>query len=387
MQPPIFLDFFLHVDMDAFFAAIEQRDNVLLQGKPIIVCGSSPTRAVVSTCSYEAREYGIHSAMSLQKALKLCPQATIIRGKMKHYREVSSQLMQVLQQFSHQVEPLSVDEAFLRIIEPHTEKDVQILIAKIKDSVWQSIALTCSIGVASNKFLAKLASGQNKPNGCCIILPKDGMHFLSQLPLSGLYGVGPSLQRQIMLMGIQSTKDLQEASLLQLQQSLGVRQAWHLYQLVRGVDPRGKERRIPRHRTLAKEITFDHDMQDWSTVEKTLGRLVYQVWYRILNRGESALTIRVKIKYANFQERQQQITVSVAVASAKELYIYAQDLLRKVWDGNSPIRLIGVSLGSLHKNTARLLLIEPLAERERIIEQIGADLYKQEIMLIRASFL
>ncbi|NIZ47490.1 DNA polymerase IV [Entomospira nematocerorum] len=387
MQPPIFLDFFLHVDMDAFFAAIEQRDNSSLRGKPVIVCGSSLTRAVVSTCSYEARQYGVRSAMSLHKALELCPQATIIRGKMKHYKDVSAKLMQVLQQFSHQVEPLSVDEAFLRIINKHTEQDLRILIESIKGAVWQSIALTCSIGVASNKFLAKLASGQQKPDGSCIIYPSDGMNFLAQLPLSGLYGVGPSLQNQILRMGIQSIRELQETSLLQLQQSLGVRQAWHLYQLVRGIDPRGKDRRIPQNRTLAKEITFDYDVTDFRIAEKTLGKLVYQVWYRILDRDESALTIRVKIKYSNFQERQQQVTVPMAIASAKELYAYAQELLGKVWDGNIPIRLVGISLGNLYKDTARPLLIEPLVERERIIEKIGAELYRRDIMLLRASFL
>ncbi|MCK4708892.1 MAG: DNA polymerase IV, partial [Gammaproteobacteria bacterium] len=249
----------IHVDMDAFFAAVEQRDFPEYKGKPLIVGGNPEKRGVVATCSYEARKFGIHSAMASSTAYRLCPQAIIVKPRFEAYREVSNIIRSIFHQYTNLVEPLSLDEAYLDVSESSQFDGSASLIAKdIKQKIFEQTQLTASAGVSYNKFLAKVASDMNKPDGLTLIRPEQGEEFVAALAIGKFYGVGKATEAKMKSLGINAGADLKKLSLSECQQTFGKAGSYY-YNICRGVDEREVVKQRER-KSLGSETTFEKDL-------------------------------------------------------------------------------------------------------------------------------
>lgn len=358
----------LHVDMDAFFAAIEQLRRPELRGKPVVVGGDGDPRkrGVVSTASYEARKYGIHSAMPLRRALRACPQAVFLPVDFSIYREFSGKLMRLLREYSALVEPMSLDEAFVDI---STAEDPTELAREIKERIYTELGLTASVGVGPNKLIAKIASNMHKPDGLTIIREDEIGERLSNLPATVLWGVGPKTAARLReTMQIETVADLRRIPLERLQEVLGPGHGEYLYHIARGVDDSPIVTEW-EPRSMSRETTFQVDVRRRQTLEETIRRLGADVWEEcVREEGYLARTVTLKIRFHNFRTHTRAQTLPEATGDRDLLLSTAVALLDRV-TLDRPVRLLGVRFSNLTSATAA----DDEVEAEKGALSLGSD--------------
>lgn len=332
----------IHVDMDAFFASVEQRDFPELRGKPVIVGGQPNSRGVVAACSYEARKFGIHSAMASSRAYRLCPEAIFVRPRFEAYREVSQQIRDIFWRYASEVEPLSLDEAYLDVTFTESFNGSATLIAKaIKKEIFAETGLTASAGVSYNKFLAKIASDMDKPNGLFLIRPEQGQAFVNQLAIGKFHGIGPATEAKMKNLGIHTGNDLRQKTLDELTESFG-KSGQYYFNIARAIDERPVRSKRLR-KSLGKETTFAEDITSLEELTQILYGLAEQVLTGLQQQQLQARTITVKVKYADFQQVTRAQTVETAI-NLPMLKTWLPQLLQRTDAGKKPVRLVGLSL-------------------------------------------
>jgi DNA polymerase-4 len=335
----------IHVDMDAFFASVEQRDNPELRGKPVAV-GGSGARGVVAAASYEARQYGVRSAMPGATARRLCPDLIFVRHRFAVYQDVSRQIRAIFRTFTPHVEPLSLDEAYLDVTEDLQGIGSATRIAElIRQRIRAETGLTASAGVSYNKFLAKLASDQNKPDGLCVIRPGEGAAFVQGLPVRRFHGVGPRGAEKMARLGIETGADLAAKDIAWLRQHFGSF-ADYLYRAARGIDLRPVQANRAR-KSLGGERTFGEDLSSGPALRAALYDIVDIVWARIAEKDTRGRTVTLKMKYTDFQIATRARSLPQPVATKAEFARIAHALLDEQLPLPMPIRLMGLTLSSL----------------------------------------
>lgn len=356
----------IHVDMDAFFASVEQRDNAELRGRPVVVGGKPNSRGVVAAASYEARAFGVHSAMACSQAARLCPHAVFVPPRFDAYRDVSQQIMAIFREYTDLVEPLSLDEAFLDVTENKVENPSATWLAMlIRARIFAETSLTASAGVAPNKFLAKIASDMQKPNGLTVISPDRVAAVLADLPVRKIPGVGAVTEKRMKELGIETTADLRLFSDERLQELFG-KSGQYFARLARGED----ERPVVPHRerkSIGVEDTFSTDLTDRSLILEQLTRISAKTWERLGSR--KAQTVTVKLTYEDFEKATRSQTLDYPVASAEQLLEVSVGLLEKTLAGDRPIRLLGVTLSHFtdedHSLLRAIQLMFPFSKPQR----------------------
>ena len=340
-----------HVDMDAFYASVEQRDHPELRGRPVIVGGAN-RRGVVSTASYEARPFGVHSAMPMAEAIRRCPQAIVMPVRMPVYVSVSRQIMDVLHQFSPLVEPLSLDEAFLDMTGTEgLHGEVRVAARTIKARIFDVTSLSCSVGVGDNKFLAKLASDLEKPDAITIVPAAQGRRFIAPLPLGRLWGVGPRTAERLRTLGLSTIGEVAEVDTRMLVRLLGESHALHLQALARAQDDRAV---VPDReaKSIGSEETLDQDIRGKQEVSAVLRRHCDRVARRLRAGGLTARSVRVKVRYSQgFRLVSREAQLPTACDDSRTLRETAFGLLGKL-ELNRSIRLVGVAATQLDDATA-----------------------------------
>ncbi len=337
-----------HIDMDAFYASVEQRDNPALRGRPVIVGGKPNGRGVVAACSYEAREFGVHSAMPSAEAGRRCPLAEFVKPRFSVYQEVSKQIQAVFREFSPLVEPLSLDEAYIDVTDTTLLNGSAIRIAEeIRSIILQRTGLNASAGVSYNKFLAKIASDINKPNGLFTILPTDGEAFVAALPIGKFYGVGKATETRMHEIGISTGADLRTWTLPELTQEFG-KSAQYYYNVARGIDTR-PVRSSRTRKSIGSETTFGENLTKPEDMLAVLERLAERVVKELQEKGLSATTLTIKVRFANFDTftRSHSHTSGFSdVTIPKRIMPF---LLQRALDTRvqASVRLLGVSLSGL----------------------------------------
>ena len=332
--------------MDQFFAAVEQRDNPELRGKPIAV-GHDEPRGVVSTASYEARKFGVHSAQSIQMAKRLCPQLIIIQPHFHKYKEVSGEIRAIFQDYTDLIEPLSLDEAFLDVTENKKGMEMAVDIAKeIKQRIQQKTGLTASAGVSYCKFLAKIASDWRKPDGLTLIHPDKALEFISQLQVQKIWGVGQKTAEKMHRMGIFTGADLRQHSLSHLTQEFG-KMGQVFYDFARGIDERPVISEWER-KSVSCEQTFETDISEPSAVIIELYHTVLELVRRIEKSGFEGRTLTLKVKFLDFQQITRSITVGRILRTKDDILPLAKQLMKEVEYRSHPIRLLGLGVSN-HK--------------------------------------
>jgi DNA polymerase-4 len=334
----------IHVDMDAFYASVEQLDRPEWRGKPLVV-GGNVSRGVVAAASYEARKYGIFSAMSSALAAKKCPQLIFARPRFFRYKEISLQIREIFYEYTDLVEPLSLDEAFLDVTENKMGMKSAILIAKqIRAKIKEKTGLNASAGVSYNKFLAKIASDLNKPNGQAVILPQDAEAFLETLPIGKFFGIGKVTAEKMQKIGIHNGRDLKQFSLQFLTRKFG-KSGLHYYNIVRGIHLS----QVHPHRTrksLSAESTFDKDLITPDEMEAKLRNVFEEVVSRIDQSGIKGRTVTLKIKYSDFSVQTRSKTLE-QYPDQGTIWTTALELLRQE-EVSKPVRLLGLGLSNLN---------------------------------------
>jgi len=337
----------MHLDMDAFFAAVEQRDNPAYRGRPVIVGAEPGKRGVVSTCSYEARAFGVRSAMPISEAWRRCPKGVYLRPDMEKYAAVSDRLMQLLETVSPVVEPASIDEAFLDVTGLEKILGSPLDIGRhTKELVRRELALTASIGIAPNRPIAKLASDYRKPDGLTIIAADEVLGFLSPLPVGKLAGVGVKGQQVCVRLGLKTIGDLREFGLPGLQREFGVKTGHYLYDRARGLGSDEVGMCAPR-KSLSKEVTFEKDVSDTAILHDTLLRLAEDVGRGLRQEGKAGRTATLKIRLANFETHTRQRHLEEATDSDRIIFREAWNLFQCTGFAGRTIRLIGIGMSGL----------------------------------------
>ena len=335
----------IHVDMDAFYASVEQRDDPALRGLPVAVGGSGP-RGVLTTCSYEARKFGCRSAMPSVTARRLCPALIFRPPRFAVYSEVSRQIRDIFLDYTPHVEPLSLDEAFLDVTEDLKGIGSAVRIAElIRARIKRETGLTASAGVSYNKFLAKLASDQNKPDGLCVIRPGDGAAFVAVLPVRRFFGIGPRGAEKMTGLGIETGADLARCDIAFLRRHFGA-QADYLYRAARGIDLRRVKANRAR-KSVGTERTLDKDISSGSALRDVLARIIELTWQRIEKSNSRGRTVTLKFKHGDFSQLTRARSVPRPVASQAEFAAISHTLLDEVLPLAQPVRLVGLTLSAL----------------------------------------
>lgn len=344
----------IHVDMDAFFASVEQRDHPKLRGKPVAV-GGSTERGVVAAASYEARVFGVRSAMPSVTARRRCPELIFVKPRFEAYAEVSRQIRAIFADYTPHIEPLSLDEAYLDVTDDLCGIGSATAIAEqIRARIRAETDLTASAGVSYNKFLAKLASDQNKPDGLCVITPAKGPAFVASLPVSRFHGVGPKTAERMARLGIHSGADLRACSLEFLTHNFGSSGPYY-YDLARAIC----HRRVSAHRqrkSIGAEDTFFEDLRKEAALLAELSAIADTVWSRIDNKGGiSGRTVTLKVKYQDFQIITRSRSLDRPVAGRDEFLAIGTALLRSTLPAPKGIRLLGLTLSNLGEPAAPIM--------------------------------
>ena len=348
----------IHVDMDAFYASVEQRDEPALRGLPIAVGGAGP-RGVLTTCSYEARKFGCRSAMPSATARRLCPDLIFRPPRFAVYTQVSHQIRDIFLDYTPHVEPLSLDEAFLDVTEDLKGIGSAVRIAElIRARITAETGLTASAGVSYNKFLAKLASDQNKPDGLCVIRPGEGAQFAQSLPVRRFFGIGPRGAEKMAGLGIATGADIAACDIAFLRRHFGA-QADYLYRAARGIDLRRVKAGRAR-KSVGTERTLDKDISSGSALREVLARIIELTWTRIEQSGSHGRTVTLKLKHGDFSQLTRARSLPKPIASKAEFAAISHLLLDEVLPLTQPIRLVGLTLSALDE------------EREVELTQIGA---------------
>jgi len=336
----------LHVDMDAFYASVEQRDDPALRGRPVAVGGSPTSRGVVCAASYEARTFGVRSAIPMSQAVRLCPELVVVPPNFRKYGEVSSRVFAIFREVTPLVEPLSLDEAYLDVTENFWNLSLGVEVARrLKERIRADLALTASAGVAPNKFLAKIASGWKKPDGLTVIAPERIEGFLQKLPVDALWGVGPVTARKLRAAGIERLVDVRAADAEVLKRSVG---SWAegLRRLAFGEDDRPVEPNRER-KSIGCEETYARDLDDLDRIRTEVEALARHA-ADVLGRKELfARTVTLKMRYDDFETITRSQTQEPATRSADEIAARSSALLEKTEAGRRRVRLLGVSLHGL----------------------------------------
>jgi DNA polymerase-4 len=337
----------IHVDMDAFYASVEQRDHPEYRGKPVVVGGSPQGRGVVAAASYESRKYGIHSAMPAAQAVKRCPHAIFVKPRFEVYRDVSHQIREIFFEFTDLVEPLSLDEAYLDVTENHKQNPSATLIAKhIKHEILEKTNLVASAGVSFNKFLAKIASDLDKPDGLSIIHPNKAEQFIEQLSIAKFYGVGKATLRKMESLGIRTGADLKQWKEVDLVKKFG-KSGHHYYRIARAIDNRAvKSHRI--RKSIGKERTFSEDISDLEWITSFLKDLSMKISDSMEKLDAAGKTITLKVRYKNFDTVTRSYTHPHFIHKADEISETAIRLLDETEAGSREVRLLGISISSLN---------------------------------------
>ena len=336
----------IHIDMDAFYASVEQRDFPQYRKKPVVVGGDPEKRGVVATCSYEARKFGIHSAMPCAHALRLCPKAIFVRPRFELYREISQQIRDIMFSYTDLVEPLSLDEAYLDVTQGKRSFGSPTLIAKaIKNEIQQVTRLTASAGVSYNKFLAKIASDMDKPDGLTLITEKQGPGFVKQLSIGKFHGIGPATESKMEKLGVYNGEDLLSWSLEELKPIFG-KVSEYYYHAARGIDHRKVVSRRQR-KSIGSEKTYSEDVSDVNEMLARLNKLAEEVWLDLSDKNMTARTITVKVKFDNFVQVTRATTLANDIDKLADILMPLPDLLNKAKVRGRRVRLLGVSVSRL----------------------------------------
>ena len=363
----------LHVDMDAFFASVEERDNPALKGKAVVV--GTGVRGVVSAANYEARKFGIHAAMPVGRAKRLAPHAIFVPPNMSRYSEVSSHIMEIFRSVTPLVEPLSLDEAFLDVTgAKRLLGDGREIAKQIRAKVEASEGITCSVGIATTKFIAKLASGRCKPNGMLEIASDRVLEFLHPLPVNAIWGVGPKTNEELQKLGLRTVADIANTPRQTLIRALGEAAGASLYELAWGRDYRDVE---PEEvdKSISAAETFDTDTEDQEIVLRELLRLTEKATYRMREKDFSARTISIKVRFADFKTISRSKTVPLPISATHEVFEVVRNLFLALKLDRARIRLVGVSLDGLEDgvDASEQLM---LGEREKGWRQATAAMDK-----------
>jgi DNA polymerase-4 len=353
----------IHIDMDAFYASVEQRDNPDLRGRPLVVGGLPEGRGgVVATASYEARKFGIRSAMSSKQALQLCPHAVFVRPRFAVYKEVSKHIREIFSRYTDLIEPLSLDEAYLDVTEDKLGVGSAIEVAQqIKQAIQDELNLTASAGVSINKFVAKIASDINKPNGLKFIGPSAIESFMEQLPVEKFHGVGKVTAEKMKKMGLHTGADLKKLTEDDLVKSFGKAGRFY-YQIVRGID----NRPVQPHRetkSMGAEDTFAYDLTEPEEMNTELDKIAQTVADRLARYSLKGRTVTLKVKYSSFKQITRNQSLAYPVGDVNALSRIAKDLLAATGLEEVKIRLLGISVSNFGELTAK-------PRKERAPEQL-----------------
>ena len=352
----------MHVDMDAFFASVEVLDKPALRGLPVIVGGES-LRGVVSTCSYEARRYGVHSAMPIVQARRLCPQGVYLPVRMARYKELSEQIMAIFHELSPVVEQLSIDEAFLDVSGMELLYGSPQQVGELaKQRIKGELGLTASVGLAPNKFLAKLASDLQKPDGFTVITHEQARSFIAPLPVAKIFGVGRAAQEALLLLGIERIGQLAQVDVRVLQRVFG-KNAERVRLLAQGIDNRPVVAESDP-KSIGREITYEEDLYGFEACRQQLLVLSELVGYRLRRKGCYGRTLTLKVKYADFKTQTRSLTSEADIVSDEEIYRLSVLLLHKL-SLTKGVRLLGVTVSSLASGTSMALGFEEDTKKER----------------------
>lgn len=339
----------LHIDMDAFYASVEIRENPQLRGKPVVIARhprESGGRGVVTTASYEARKYGIHSAMPAQKAYELCPHAIFIPGRYDLYRQISRQVREIFRKYTDLIEPLSLDEAYLDVTENKPNiKSATIIAHRIQKDIWEKLRLTCSAGVSYNKFIAKVASDFKKPAGITVIPPEDAHNFLMALPIEKFYGVGTKTVERMHELGINKGEDLYQKSELELIQEFG-KMGYSLYRKVRGIDD-SPVSPVRDRKSVGKENTFADMLRTEEEVVQQLRILSSEVMEALQKNQKHGKTVVLKVRYEDFETLTRRKTYPHYIKDDSQLFIIAEDLWDEIGSLAKGVRLLGITVTGL----------------------------------------
>ncbi|WP_130806537.1 DNA polymerase IV [Senegalia massiliensis] len=333
----------LHIDMDAFYASIEQRDNKKLRGKPVAVGGSPNGRGVVCAASYEARKYGVKSAMSSKHAQYLCKDLIFVETNKNKYKRESNHIRNIFKKYSNNIEPLSLDEAYIEIKDKNLSEVLKIA-KNIKKDIKIQLNLTCSVGISYNKFLAKLASDMNKPNGITIIRKEEAIKILSPMPIRKLWGVGKKTEKILNSLGIYTIYDIQNYDENVLVERLG-KKGSELMMFSKGIDNRKIEgNSLPQ--SISEENTFSYDIDNIEYIHEKINEYSNDIYNRIIKRGYKYRTITIKLKYNDFSIETRSLTLENATDSLKVLKATSHFIFKNKFNINKKIRLLGVGVSN-----------------------------------------
>lgn len=336
----------IHIDMDAFYASVEQRDFPQYRGKPLVVGGDPNHRGVVATCSYEARKFGIHSAMACVMAKRKCPQAIFVRPRFEIYREVSIQIQDILRKYTDVIEPLALDEAFLDVTKEIVRVGSSTLIAKdIRQRIKRETQLTASAGVSYNKFLAKIASDRSKPDGLLYISSKEGPAFVKKLTIREFFGVGPATEEKMQGLGIYTGADLATWELEALQPIFG-KSSQYYYNASRGIDNRAVEADRLR-KSIGTEDTFEVDLHFQDEMLKVFETQSIELEQQLKKFAGSGKTVTIKVKFSDFTQVTRSHSSKAGFRDAKSIMSVLPALLENAVIKNLPVRLLGISISNL----------------------------------------
>jgi DNA polymerase-4 len=343
----------IHVDMDAFYASVEQRDDPALRGRPVAVGGRAEARGVVAAASYEARAFGVRSAMPMARAVRLCPDLLIVRPDFPRYRAASQRVLEIFRSCTPLVEPLSLDEAYLDVTENSWGEPLATPVARrLKQRIREQTQLTASAGVAPNKFLAKIASGWRKPDGLTVIAPDRVEAFLQQLPVGALWGVGPVTAAKLRRIGVERLVDVRAVDAATLRGAVGGL-AQVLQRLALGEDPRPVVPDRP-HKSASSEYTYDQDLLAPEAIRAEIERMARQAAAWLARKQMLARTVTIKVRYADFSTVTRSHTAAAPSCDADEIAARALLLLERTEAGRRPIRLLGAGVHGLEPGAAAL---------------------------------
>lgn len=351
----------IHVDMDAFYASVEQRDNPSYQGKPLAVGGSPNQRGVVAAASYEARKFGIHSAMPSSMALARCPNLIIVRPRFDVYRAISDQIHNIFARYTDIFEPVALDEAYLDVTENKLGLPYASTVARhIRAAIFKETNLTASAGVSINKFLAKMASGAKKPNGMTVILPENALAFVEQLPIEKFHGIGEVTASKMHSLGIRTGVDLKELKLAELIHQFG-KAGHYYYKIARGQDDRAVEPNRIR-KSIGAETSFAEDLSDSTQMLQELEVIAQTLKQRIDRHQTSGRTITLKVKFSDYQQITRSKTSLTPINELSAINTQALNLFEGIELENRSIRLLGISLSNLDNVKESQIVQLPLFE-------------------------
>lgn len=347
----------IHVDMDAFFASVEQRDHPALRGKPIAV-GHAGARGVVATASYEARKFGVHSAMPSSKARELCPQLIFVHSRMRHYQAVSRQIRAIFERYTDIIEPVSIDEAFLDVTENKIGAATGLEIAQnIKKDIRVELGLIASAGVSYNKFLAKIASDYRKPDGLCVIHPSQALEFIDRLPIEAFWGIGPATAKRLHALGIDSAPKLREMSLARLTELFG-KAGLTYYKFVRGIDDRDVVTNRER-KSVGCEETFGRDIRG-QAIHEALKEVIEELVRRVTRRQFKGKRLTLKVRFPDFTTVTRSTSGTQYLDNANTITELAHRLMDNVTLPSTGIRLLGLTVSKTDQEVKDEYLVQQM---------------------------